>query len=102
MKKSKKYSKTYIQARDKYLKSKYGISFEDYECMLLKQNESCAVCNKHYSLFKNSLHVDHNHKTDRVRGLLCYYCNRRLIGKHTIESARKILEYLLKYDVEVM
>lgn len=104
MKKSRKSSKTSIDAklaaRDKYLRKTYGITLLDYNMKLLEQNWGCAVCKKHYSEFKSSLAVDHSHKTGKVRGLLCYYCNHRLIGRHTIESARKIYYYLLKYDVE--
>lgn len=88
-------------ARDKYLQKTYGISLVEYEIKRAEQNYSCAICGKHESVFKKSLHVDHNHKTSRVRGLLCYYCNRRLIGRHTIDSASKVLHYLLKYDLGV-
>jgi len=100
LKKSKESSKVFINARDKYLQTKYGIGVLWYAHQLITQNHSCAICKKHQSNFKNSLHVDHNHKTGKVRGLLCYYCNRRLVGRNTIESATKILKYLLKYDEE--
>lgn len=75
------------------------------ECEIERQKMSdiqgarCAICNKHESTFKKRLAVDHSHKTGRVRGLLCYRCNRFKIGRNTIESATEILEYLLKYDV---
>lgn len=84
--------------RDKYLRRKYGISLEQYNEMLKQQNFSCALCGKHQSNFSKSLHVEHNHKTGRVRSLCCFYCNRRRIGMLTLEWAKKIYDYLLKYD----
>lgn len=63
------------------------------------QNQCCAICTKHESQFKKRLAVDHNHKTGKVRGLLCYRCNKFLVGRNTIESAKKIFDYLTKYDI---
>ena len=64
-----------------------------------KHGNKCAICNKPREAFKNSLSVDHNHQTDRIRGLLCYRCNKFRVGRNTIETAEEILAYLLKYDV---
>jgi hypothetical protein len=64
-----------------------------------KQNQCCAICKKHESHFMKRLAVDHNHKTMRVRGLLCYRCNKFLVGRHTIESVKLIQDYLSEYDV---
>lgn len=64
-----------------------------------RQSQSCAICKKHESMFTKRLAVDHNHKTGRVRGLLCYRCNKFRVGRQTIETAKEVLEYLLKYDV---
>lgn len=65
------------------LKYYYGITFEYYEFMLNKQQGKCAICqNFPKSLTKNGklkdLAVDHDHKTGKVRGLLCTSCNRGL------------------------
>lgn len=59
-----------------------------------KQEGKCGVCYKHESNFKMRLSVDHNHKTGQVRGLLCYRCNKFIVGRHTLESARRIVKYL--------
>lgn len=56
----------------------YGITIEDYNVMFQEQNGCCAICRIHQSQFKNKLSVDHDHKTGRVRGLLCVNCNRDL------------------------
>jgi len=59
-----------------------------------KQNGKCGVCYKPESSFKMRLAVDHNHKTGQVRGLLCYRCNKFIVGRHTLESARRVAKYL--------
>jgi Recombination endonuclease VII len=64
-----------------------------------KHGNKCAICNKPGSAFKKKLAVDHAHKSGRIRGLLCFYCNRYVLGRHTQETAKSILDYLLKYDV---
>lgn len=58
------------------------------------QDGKCAICRKPQSLFKRRLNLDHNHKTGQLRGLLCYYCNRRVVGRHTLETATKLKDYL--------
>jgi len=47
--------------------------------MLHSQNGLCAICGKPPSrrnVKEMLLHVDHNHKTGKIRGLLCNSCNR--------------------------
>lgn len=74
---------------------------EERQKMSDAQGARCAICNKHESNFVNRLAVDHNHKTGKVRGLLCFSCNKFKVGRNTIESSRQIYEYLLKYDVPI-
>ncbi len=64
------------------------------------QNQSCAICNKHESEFKKRLAVDHNHRTKKVRGLLCYRCNKFRVGRNSLQSSYEVWQYLLKYDPE--
>lgn len=64
--------------RNNYLLSTYGITIEDYNKMFEQQNGCCAICNKHQSEFKNRFHIDHNHITGKIRGLLCQKCNHGL------------------------
>lgn len=84
--------------REKYLRSKYGIGIVDYRRLLRSQDNACAICKRHKSTFSYSLHVDHNHKTGKNRGLLCYYCNKFRVGRSTLESAKLVYEYLLKHE----
>lgn len=63
--------------RKSALHQSYNITLEEYDCIFEQQNGVCAICG---SVNKNGmrLSVDHNHKTNKVRGLLCINCNRKL------------------------
>lgn len=65
-------------ARDRYLQRTYGINQEQYDQILEVQNGKCAVCGG--TRHTKPLHVDHDHKTGAIRGLLCFRCNRFVIG----------------------
>ncbi len=86
--------KTYYNA---HLKSRYGITINDYNCLLEKQNKKCAICDMTLNSNSKTKHlcVDHDHKTGKVRGLLCGNCNR-LLGnaKDNVEILQKAIEYL--------
>jgi hypothetical protein len=59
--------------------TKYGITLDDYDKMLLAQNGKCKICNtSNPGGPGKSFAVDHNHNTLEIRGLLCNNCNRGL------------------------
>jgi len=58
--------------RNYCLKKKYGLTSEEYEALLKKQGGVCKICQMPS---KSRLRVDHDHKTGKVRGLLCTGCN---------------------------
>jgi Recombination endonuclease VII len=64
-------------ARRSHLKRTFGITPEDYDRRLAQQGGGCAVCGRAPKPGK-SLHVDHDHETGYVRGLLCFKCNAAL------------------------
>lgn len=73
----------------------YGITPEQYDELLDKQNYSCYICERHESVFDRRMAVDHNHKTGEIRGLLCSYCNHRVVGRHRDgDLLRKIADYI--------
>jgi hypothetical protein len=62
-----------IRKLKSYFVSSYGITYEEAEELKRQQDYKCGVC----GLVK-PLHVDHCHKTNKVRGMLCGTCNRGL------------------------
>ena len=54
--------------------NKYGITKEDYDKMLKKQEGKCAGCKKEFT----NPHIDHCHRTGKGRGILCPKCNKAL------------------------
>lgn len=81
--------------RKAYLKRYYGISIEQYNELIQKYNNTCWICRKPQDQFLKNLSVDHDHQTGEIRGLLCYSCNRNLVGHHRdAEMFLKAYEYL--------
>lgn len=79
--------------KDKYLKTKYGLTLKEYYEMESSQNGVCAIC-KGRSTDK-SLAVDHCHETGKIRGLLCDRCNIALgLIYDRIDIANSIVRYL--------
>jgi len=71
----RKGNRKYRAARQ--LWKRHKMTVQDYEAMYAKQGGLCAICGgcNPPSLNNRTLHVDHDHKTNRVRGLLCLHCN---------------------------
>jgi len=80
------------------LKSKYGISVDEYDRMLEKQGFACAVCGTNdggSAKGSKTFAVNHCHKTGAVRGLLCNNCNRCLgLLKDDVNVLESAINYL--------
>jgi len=67
--------------REKYLARLYGISQAEFDAILVKQGGRCAICQTQNpgvhgrKTDGENWHVDHNHQSGKVRGLLCFACN---------------------------
>lgn len=80
-------------AADRHLIGKYGLTASDKAQMYQEQNEECAIC--FLSIPLAEIHVDHCHKTGRVRGLLCSACNKALgLLKDDPERCKNMAVYL--------
>lgn len=83
--------------RARHLLKKFGITPEQYEELYAQQNGCCAICGRHQSSFKRRLAVEHDHgELGQVRGLVCFKCNKFLIGRHTKETIQVVYDYLMK------
>ena len=84
-------------ARERYLQGKYGIGENEYNAMLLSQNNSCIICNREFSdsWGADAPVVDHCHTHGHVRGILCNECNRGLGYFHdNKEALMNAIKYL--------
>jgi hypothetical protein len=82
--------------RDNNLQRYYGISLETYSLLLAAQGGCCAICGSTHSKRPKmpNLVVDHDHKTGRVRGLLCAPCNSAL---GMFEDSESVLDSAIHY-----
>lgn len=76
--------------RAQNIKSRYGLSLEDVERMRQEQGGRCAICQKYLDRF----HIDHEHSSGAVRGLLCHRCNTVIGGLDDKDFLRRVLAYL--------
>jgi hypothetical protein len=87
-----------VKQRRSLLKTKYGMTAADYAAMIEQQGGRCAICTKQYPLIgrdgRHSLHVDHDHATGKVRGLLCSGCNTFLGKMEKTDLVAAALIYL--------
>jgi len=77
------------RALNSIYKKKYNMTYDQYIIMADDQNHLCAICKK-----LKKLVVDHNHKTGKVRGLLCTQCNA---GIGMLHEATNILQNAIEY-----
>ena len=88
----------YLQScRNSSLKSRYGITLEEYKILLKEQKSKCAICGSEETRRKGTenLAVDHDHETGKIRGLLCHKCNRGIgFLQDSTEVLKKAIIYL--------
>lgn len=97
-----RYAKNKEKIRAKRRLATYGISQEEFEQMLLKQNGVCFICKNKETKPSNAggnknLSVDHCHKTGRVRSLLCQRCNT-VVG--LLEESADLCQETMRYIKE--
>ena len=84
-----------VVKRRHHLKTMYNMTLEQYDELFDEQNGCCAICGLPES--NHRLCVDHDHKTGKIRGLLCHNCNKGL-GHFfdSVENLEVAKSYLLK------
>lgn len=82
--------------RDYNLRRCYGITLDEFDVLFAEQGYRCAICgvsNEDYS-GKKSFHVDHDHATGAIRGILCHSCN---IGLGNFKENGEVLHKAILY-----
>ena len=85
--------------RNKILLRTYGITLDQYNKMLAEQGGVCAICLQPEKIMHSGkikrLSVDHDHKTGKIRGILCHRCNTTL-GQYedNPDLMRNLITYL--------
>lgn len=94
-----------LKARKDYIKHRYGLTVQEYEAIAKSQNYRCAICNIEMVLYNKSLTnracLDHNHITNKIRGMLCDRCNRGIAlldSDKGITSLQKAIDYITQFD----
>ena len=89
--------KTKIVRKKTLLKTRYGLTLEEYFLMYEAQDGVCPICKRVMLLEKVT--VDHNHQTGKIRGLLCNQCNRGVgLLRDSVTLLRNAADYLEKTD----
>ena len=84
------YTRLYGSTRDYHLKRRYGITSADVDAMIEAQGGVCAICQE-----REPKHVDHDHLTGSVRGVLCSCCNQALgNARDRTDILRAAIDYL--------
>lgn len=84
--------------REQHWMRKYNITRQDYDTMLAAQGGGCATCHKKEPGGRGSyFHVDHDHQTGKVRGLLCHECNTAL---RAVDKMKSLMDYVASPTVK--
>lgn len=79
-------------SREYHLRHRYGIGAKAFESMLAEQDGKCPICER-----PDPEHVDHDHETGKVRGILCFNCNQGLGNfRDDIRSLIRAVNYLMR------
>lgn len=89
------------RVKNYYLRT-YGLEREEVEELLSKCGHKCQICGGEGFIMNGSRHkaklvVDHDHKTGKVRGMLCHNCNRGLgLFSDSVDNMQRAIAYLSK------
>ena len=102
----KEYRREYIKLWEKKnkrklqgyrLKRKYGVTVDEKDSILKNQLNQCGICSNEFRNSKDA-HLDHDHITKKIRGILCGRCNRALgYFKDNKDILKNAIIYLEKH-----
>jgi len=97
--KAKEYYKNNPAKFNEYNLKKYGLTIETFKKLFEEQNGMCAICEIIFDE-KNSPCIDHSHKNNIIRGLLCQRCNLMIgYARDNIVILKKSIQYLENYEL---
>lgn len=83
-----------LKAKFARIKRVYGIDRDQYEAL---RTSVCPICLRAYGGTVIPV-VDHNHKTGEIRGIICAYCNHRVVGRHVdADLLRRVADHVAKH-----
>lgn len=86
------------RAKERFFKRVYGLTPAEFNDMLWKQGYRCLLCDDKFDN-THAPHLDHNHKTEKIRGILCRHCNTGLgLFRDSVIRLKQAIDYLEKYD----
>lgn len=89
-----------INIQRRYLLKRYNLTLQQYDDMLYHQENKCAICKQTQI---RALSVDHCHKSNRIRSLLCTSCNALLgLAHEDINVLEAAIDYLNCMDSTVI
>lgn len=91
--KYQKSSKGKINSKYSKIKSRYGLTKEEYDRLIISTGNICSLCNNEF--INNKYCVDHCHSTGKIRGIICDRCNKALgLVKDSKTTLMNMLNYL--------
>lgn len=99
-KKADTHNQLKVSQKDTRLRSRYGLSLDDYNELMEGQERKCAICLRQETIVDREgntrqLIIDHNHVTGERRGLLCHSCNTMLgRARDDITVLESAIDYL--------
>ena len=90
----KYYEREKANIRDRQIRRLFGITLEEYNERLIAQNNTCALCGGGPDAKGKMFAIDHDHKTGKIRGLLCRGCN---VGMGNLKDDPELLEKAARY-----
>lgn len=95
-KNKQRYKEKYQQRQKRLIR--YDLSHEDFLKLLASQEYKCSICLREEKSLSIRLSIDHDHKTNKVRGLLCNRCNSMLgLAQDSEKILYKAIQYLRKH-----
>src|SRR5581483_1565057 len=86
----------YGGGREYHLRRRYGLTSADVDAMIEQQGGTCATCDA------KAEHVDHDHATGKVRGVLCFNCNQALGNvRDSVAILSQLSTYLRRHRTSV-